>query len=460
VFKTGAKIGETVQPAELEKDYDSVCYSTGTWKRPVVGLSGEELTTFGLDFLTDVKAWMGGRLGGAVFVMGGGNVAMDVAITAKRLGAESVTLACLESRAEMPASREEIARAEEEGIVVMPSWGLSKVVEEGGKVRGMELKKCVALRDAEGRFNPSYDDSVKTVVSAENILMAIGQSVDLSFLDDKYLVKLSARGLIDIDDQAQTSRLGIFAAGDATTGPGTVIRSIDSGHAAARGMLRFLGVEEPVSPVSPGFLQSDAGGIHNPDAMKLREVALSERKIDVEDAFTASKEEAAAEAKRCMSCSCHAVHPSDVAPALVALGARVVTNLRSVEAEAFFAAGTNATTTLAPGELITEIQIPALPAGVKSAYTKFALRKSIDFSLVSCAVVADAENPRVCLGAVAPVPYRALKAEAALRGKELSEAAAQAAGEAAVQDMQPFPDTNYKAQIARTIVKRTLLSLR
>ncbi|MDR1217298.1 MAG: FAD-dependent oxidoreductase, partial [Oscillospiraceae bacterium] len=94
-FKTGQKIGADVQPEDLEKQYDSVCYSTGTWKRPVAGLAGEEMTTFGLDFLTEVTKWMDGKLGSEVFVMGGGNVAMDVAITAKRLGAKKVTLACL-----------------------------------------------------------------------------------------------------------------------------------------------------------------------------------------------------------------------------------------------------------------------------------------------------------------------------------------------------------------------------
>jgi CO/xanthine dehydrogenase FAD-binding subunit len=387
--------------------------------------------------------------------MGGGNVAMDVAVTAKRLGAKSVTLACLETREVMPASVEEIARAEEEGIVVMPGWGLSRVVEEGGRVKGMELQRCVSLRDAEGRFNPSYDPNDKTVVNAEHLLMAIGQSVDLSFLDEKYLVKLSARGLIDIDDQAQTSRLGIFAAGDATTDPGTVIRAIDSGHAAARGMLRFLGAEEPALPDSVGFLQSDAAGVRETHAMVLREVALSERRIDIEDAFPASSQEAETEAKRCMSCSCHAVHPSDVAPALIALDAQIITSKRTLRAEDLFKAGTLSDTVLDYDEIITEICIPALPAGAKSVFKKFAYRKSIDFPVVNCAIVTG-DNPRVCLGAVAPTPLRVPKAEEVLRGKAIDESLAEAAGAAAIDGAQPFEDTKYKLQIAKTIVKRAL----
>ena len=126
-FVCSTKIGEDVMPADLEAKFDSVYYATGTWKRPVLGLAGEELTVFGLDFLVDVKDWMDGKVGQEVLVTGGGNVAMDVAITAKRLGAKKVVMACLEQEYEMPAGKEEIARAREEGVEIMPGWGLSKV---------------------------------------------------------------------------------------------------------------------------------------------------------------------------------------------------------------------------------------------------------------------------------------------------------------------------------------------
>ena len=89
-------------------------------------------------------------------------VAMDVAVTAKRLGAKKVTLACLEPRDQMPASAEEIARAEEEGVVIMPGWGLSRVVEENGVVKGMELKRCISPWDDTGAFNPQYDENEKS----------------------------------------------------------------------------------------------------------------------------------------------------------------------------------------------------------------------------------------------------------------------------------------------------------
>ena len=155
---------------------------------------------------------------------------------------------------------------------------------------------------------------------------------------------------------------------------------------------------------------------------------------------------------------CIAVHPSDVAPALIALDAKVVTNKRTLPAENFFDVKVPVSTVLAADEIITEIQVPAPPAGAKSAFIKFAIRKSIDFPIVNCAVRVGAGAPRICLNAVAPKPYRALKAEAAIAGKPINEANAEAAGAAAVEDAKPLPATKYKVQIAKTLVKRALLA--
>jgi xanthine dehydrogenase YagS FAD-binding subunit len=115
-------------------------------------------------------------------------------------------------------------------------------------------------------------------------------------------------------------------------------------------------------------------------------------------------------------------------------------------------------TVLAPGEIITEIRVPALPAGARSAFLKFAIRKSIDFPIVNCAVRVGGGAPRIALNAVAPKPYRAVKAEAALAGKPVNEANAEAAGLAAVEDAKPFAASKYKVQIAKTLVKRALLA--
>ncbi len=157
---------------------------------------------------------------------------------------------------------------------------------------------------------------------------------------------------------------------------------------------------------------------------------------------------------------CIAVHPSDIAPALIALDAKVTTSARTYAAESFFDVQKPGNTVLAAGEIITGIEVPAPPAGAKSAFIKFAIRKSIDFPIVNCAVlVGGSAKPRIALNAVAPKPYRAAKAEAAIAGKPVNEANAEAAGAAAVEDARPIGSAmKFKVQIAKVLVKRALLA--
>lgn len=155
---------------------------------------------------------------------------------------------------------------------------------------------------------------------------------------------------------------------------------------------------------------------------------------------------------------CIAVNPGDTAPALIALNAKIVTTARTVDAEHFWDVKVPGNTVLAPGEIIREIQLPALPSGAKSAFIKFAIRKTIDFPIVNCAVMVGAGSPRICLNAVAPKPYRAAKAEAAIAGKTINETVAEVAGAAAVEDARPLQASRYKVQIAKTLVKRALLA--
>ena len=155
---------------------------------------------------------------------------------------------------------------------------------------------------------------------------------------------------------------------------------------------------------------------------------------------------------------CLAVNISDTAPALIALDAKVITTKRTIDAEKFFDVRKPGNTVLAADEIIKEIQVPAPPAGAKSAFLKFAIRKSIDFPIVNCAVRVGGGEPRICLNAVAPKPYRAGKAETAIEGKPINEANAAAAGEAAMADARPPSATKYKVQIAKTLVKRALLA--
>jgi xanthine dehydrogenase YagS FAD-binding subunit len=159
---------------------------------------------------------------------------------------------------------------------------------------------------------------------------------------------------------------------------------------------------------------------------------------------------------------CIAVHPSDTAPALIALNGEVRTSKRTIGAEDFFQVGVSKTTVLEGDEVVTEIQVPRPEAGTKSAFLKFALRKSIDFAIVDCAVMVTTkkgkvEAARICLNAVFVKPYRARKAEEAIVGKVLNEANAEAAGEAAVMGAAPRLDNGYMVQVAKVMVKRALM---
>ena len=155
---------------------------------------------------------------------------------------------------------------------------------------------------------------------------------------------------------------------------------------------------------------------------------------------------------------CIAVNVSDIAPALIALDAKIKTTKRVIEAEKFFAVNGYRTNVLDTDEIVTEIQVPAPAAGTRSAFVKFALRKSIDFPIVNCAAVINGKAARICLNAVFNLPYRATAAEAAITGKTINEANAEAAGEAAMSGAKPLATNKYKVQIAKVMVKRAILA--
>jgi xanthine dehydrogenase YagS FAD-binding subunit len=162
---------------------------------------------------------------------------------------------------------------------------------------------------------------------------------------------------------------------------------------------------------------------------------------------------------------CYAVHPSDTAPALVALNAAVQTTQRTLPIEAFFGVGVQRTTVLRPDEIVTEIRIPRPRPSARSAFSKFALRKSIDFPIVNCAASLNLEQgkvveARICLNAVYITPYRPVAAAEALQGETLTEGTIAQAADAAVADAQPMSGNRYLVQITRTLVKRVLAAVR
>ena len=461
VFKTGVTIGEDIKAADLEKEYHNVFFATGAWKRPVLGFDGEEFTEFGLQFLIEVNQWMNKKEREHVLVVGGGNVAMDVAVTAKCLGAKSVTLACLEAEAEMPASKEEIGRAREEGIQIMPSWGVKRAIYDGKKVAGMELKRCTAVRDESGRFNPQYDEEETVIVNADSILMAAGQKVDLSFLeDDGYSLALD-RGLVAVEEGTQvTNRANVYAGGDMVSGPSTVVAAIRQGRNAAESINTACGVAAAV-PAHEGFLRFDPAFASLKRGVKDITLPVSERSLENEDTATIDTQAAEEEARRCMNCGCYSVNASDISPALLLLDADIVTTKKTIPAADFFTTSLDTKDLLDDGELVTEIVLKPKQEGAVTHYEKFRIRNSLDFAIVSLASSYrksgdTLEDVKLVLGGVAPVPVVLTEVNAYLRGKQLTDEVKDAAAELAVKNALPLQDNAFKVQEVRAMVHRFL----
>lgn len=467
-FVLNTKVGEDIALETVRSENDSVLLDTGAWKRPLIGISGEELTRFGLDFLVEVNSYIHERPGSKVVVVGGGNVAVDVAVTAKRLGAPKVTMVCLESREQMPAGREELARVLEEGIEVKNGWGPTEVLKESvspdeEKVTGVRFKSCLRTLDEKGRFSPVYDENVQMEEMADVVFMAIGQRSDLSFLDSVCKVETD-RGRIKADGDHSTSQDGIFAAGDVTTGPATVVRALAAGREAAVMMNRYmkgekLPVEAPVRCAGLVRFSADCYTLSRSNHPAL--LPAEERAVNREDQEGYTGDMLGREAARCMNCGCLAVNPSDMANALLALDAVIRTNMRSLTAAELLTANTRIGDTLNTGEILLEVVVPCDAPGTVSGYEKFRLRKSIDFAVVALAyryvlngdVITDA---RLTLGAVAPIPMRREEAEKYLVGRVRNARTAAEAAELALDGAIALSGNAYKISVAKALVKRSL----
>lgn len=465
-FHCSCHVGEDVTLEQIVSSSDSVMLDTGTWKRPLIGLAGEELTRFGLEFLVDVNNYMRETPGTKVVVVGGGNVAMDVAITAKRLGSHQVTMVCLEQRDSMPANDEEVERALEEGIEILNGWGPKEVLRTDGKVSGIVFKHCPKVLDDTGRFNPVYEEDNLKELDADIIMMAIGQKADLEFLKGTYNIE-TERGRIKALDGCQTTEKGIFAGGDVTTGPATVIKAIASGKQVAISVNKYCGLEKlEVEKAAASRLREKLAAFdnlcrHETKAVKSPMLDVSERKMDREDIGCIDPKLAKAEANRCFNCGCLAVNPSDMANMLYALDAKIITNCRTITAEEFFGVNTKVTDTLRSGEIVKEIVVPAVSEGSVAKYDKFRIRKSIDFAVLAVAGHYKLENNVVkeislVLGAVAPVPMKMKEAEAYLIGKELTEETAREAAEITMKHAIPLEMNGYKIEMAKVMVRRFL----
>ena len=212
-----------------------------------------------------------------------------------------------------------------------------------------------------------------------------------------------------------------------------------------------------------GFMRSTGEAFKGSQRAELAEVAPSSRCLDAEDYLTLGEEKARAEAHRCLDCSCVAVNASDLAPALVALGATIKTTKRSIAAEDFFTVRPMGTTVLDADELVTEIAVPAPLAGTRASFQKFRVRNSIDFPIVDVAAVltlkgAVIQSARIVFGAVAPIPLRAVNVEDFLVGKTISEETAEMAGIIAARQAFPLAKNRYKIQILKGLIRKAILN--
>jgi NADH-quinone oxidoreductase subunit F len=296
--------------------YDAVFIAAGAQASKRIGIPGEEEGLeglyYGLEFLSQVKGGREIQLRGKVLIIGGGNVAIDVARTALRVGAEDVQIFCLEPRDEMPAWEKEVGEALEEGIVVNPSWGPKRIVHEDKKITGIEFVRCVSVFDDEGQFNPAFDEETTQVVETDQAIISVGQAPDMSFLSKDSQLERALWGSLVVDENTLSTNIpGIFAGGDFTTGPTYVIRAIASGRRAALAIDRHLRGEAGRIRIldEKTDMEETAGLALEEETTEERpriEVALETPEDRVSDFREVEKgfdeEQALAEAVRCLRC--------------------------------------------------------------------------------------------------------------------------------------------------------------
>jgi len=243
-FKTGVEVGKDVSLKGLRGEgYEAFYLAIGAQAGRSLGIEGEDAegVMTGVDFLREVNLGNDIKLDGEVVVIGGGNVAIDVARTATRVGAAKTSMFCLESRKEMPALDEEIDEALSEEIEINNSWGPKRILIENGKVVGIEFKKCISVFDENKRFNPKFDENEVKVVKASHILISVGQGMDWGNLLEDSKVELNPNKTIKADSfTLQTGEPDIFAGGDALTGPKFAIDAIALGKEGAISIHRFV----------------------------------------------------------------------------------------------------------------------------------------------------------------------------------------------------------------------------
>jgi NADH-quinone oxidoreductase subunit F len=300
----------------LEEGYHSVFIGAGAQASKRINIPGEEEGLvglhYGLQFLTDIRSGKEIQLKGKVVVLGGGNVAIDVARTALRVGAHDVQIFYRRTKEEMPAWEKDIEEAIEEGIVINPLWAPKQIIHHDGTITGIEFMRSMTVFDEDGHSSLKINEEVTQMVKAETIIISIGQAPDISFLSKDSQLERALWGSLVVDENTLSTNIsGVFAGGDFTTGPSIVINAIASGRRAALAIDKYLKgekgrveiVDEKTAMKEDIGLALDEETEGEKPRIKIQLEKPEERVQDfreVEKGF--SKEEAYLEAMRCLRC--------------------------------------------------------------------------------------------------------------------------------------------------------------
>jgi formate dehydrogenase (NADP+) beta subunit len=344
-LKLNNAAGRDFSIADLRRDFNAVLIAVGAHRSRDLTIPGVDLDGVykGIDFLLNVNLGYRFTIGKKVLVIGGGNVAMDVArsaarevlrqhpggveniepshenlaavaahemmdisLSALRLGAQEVHLVCLENREEMPAALEEIKDAEEEGIIIHAGLGPKQIIGRDGHVVALEALKTKSVFDENRRFNPTFYENSETLLDCDTIIMAIGQAAKLEFLLPEDGVQISPRGFIAVNPQTlMTTAAGVFAGGDCVFGPRLIIDSVADGKRAAVGIDEFLrGTKHPDPIVEVEVLERYHMPLQLLDVPRqpIPMLPLNRRTGMTEVEIGYDEETAMAEAQRCLHC--------------------------------------------------------------------------------------------------------------------------------------------------------------
>lgn len=321
-IRCGVETGKDITIEELrEQGYKGFYVAIGCQRGRKPGITGENAkgAYAAVDFLREAGAKESFALEGDVVVVGGGNVAIDAARISSRCVDAKISMFCLEQRENMPASKEEIAEALEEGIELNCGWGPKEVLEEDGKVAGVVFKKCIRVLDEQGRFSPEYDEEQTVTIPCKHVIFSVGQAIEWGDMLDNLDLKRRPNGGALADKLTyQTSEPDIFVGGDVYTGPRFAIDAIAAGREGAISLHRYVheNCTLTIGRNRRDFVELDKNNISvdSYDTSKRQIPAKADEKAQAATfrdlSHSLTEEQIKAETSRCLSCGASVVDPN------------------------------------------------------------------------------------------------------------------------------------------------------